>query len=285
MKHQTNSSKKTAKKTALLAVLAACILFGGLAACDDFFSGGMGEPRHYRAENIDVTVGNVGKWLDRVVGNPALARQVTVAIQKKLSDPGLTSRDRAIFQSYGIKIAVESSNIGVALLSNALAPLADMADRLDDLTADEMEQLLKGVFRGVQSDFRRAGGVGAAQAIAGFAKADVDYVRVNGNTPMFAPGSYFAEEASPSEIAQAILVLTLAKVETSDIDINEWDSFDLEILDIGLNLNPKGDRIVIDGDPEPEALVLAAYLNLVMEDDRFEDHFFTRFIREAFFNA
>jgi hypothetical protein len=274
--------RRAEKGTALSAFLSIFIVVLTLTVCDAFFTTGLGSPRDYRAENINLSISNLDSWLYRSIGNPPLARQVTVVILSKLDCPDLGSADRALFQRAGIRMSIEASNLGVALLSNALGLLANAADG-----AGEDEQLLKDILSKVQRDFNNNGGQAAAQNITRLvASYFADEPFADGHTPKFPGDSYFAQSASASEVAQAILLLSLAKLENSDIeDASQWDDFCLQSLNAGLNLCPEGRTVIVEGSPAPEAIVLAAYLNLIAEDERFEDNFLTSLIRGAFFTA
>ena len=275
--------KQTKKGTLLSAVLSISIVVLSLTVCDQFFTKGFEKSRNYRAENIDLTIHNLDRWLHRSIGNPPLARQLTIVILNKLDSPLLSARDKALFQRAGIKIAVESSNLGVTLLGNALGLLANAV-----YGTDEDHLLLKSILSGVQRDFASNGGQAAAQTIAWLVLRDMGDVDrfVNGYTPRFTEDSHFAATASASEVAQAVLMLSLFKLEKNNIeDVSEWDSFTLRALNVGLDLCSEGRTVVVDGNPAPEALVLAAYLNLIAENDRFEDNLLTSLIRGAFFSA
>jgi hypothetical protein len=269
------------KKTALPAILVIFVLGLSFTACDDFFSSGQGSFRSYKVENIDVTAANIEEWLHRTVGNPDLAHQVTLAIIYKLEILPFNHPDRPVLLRYGVKIAAESSNLGVAILINALDILPDLAD--GDLTEEQMKEKLKDILKGIQDDFRNSGGVSAAESITKMTMFDVD---LRGDYPTFRPGS-FAHEASPSEVARTILVLALATVEESDVDIEDWQDFNLDQLTIGLSIDADTNRVVIDGDQSDEALVLAAYLNFIIADPsgKFADNFLTGAIRNAFFGS
>ena len=268
------------KKISFPALLAVLIFALNFTSCDDFFSSGWGTPRDYRVSNINLTVNNLERWFDRSIGNPDLAMRINEAIIIRLRALDPNDPARMVFQRYGIRIAISSSNMGVIILSNALDALTNLAD-IDDLEDDAIKDLLLDILGSIQNDFVRAGGVAAAESIA--AIADIGNFP-QGEAPTF-PDNSFVENANPSEVAKAILVLTLAMVEKSDEvdDIADWGEFDLDDLDIGLALSPDG-KIIVDGDPTPEALVLAAYLNLVNNDPRFGDSFLTGAIRDAFFN-
>jgi hypothetical protein len=275
--------RRTEKGTILSAFLSAFFVLATLTVCDAFFTEGIGSPREYRVENINVTIGNLDRWIYRTIGNPPLARQVTAAILNRIDYPDLSPAERAVFQRAGIRLAVESANLGVALLSNALSLLVNAADG-----TDHNEQLLGSILSSIQRDFLANGGQAAAQDITRLLARDLGNMEyfTDGHTPRFPPSSYFAQNATASEVSMAILVLSLAKLEKSDIDdAGAWDDFDLQALGVGLNLCPDSRAVVVDGSPAPQAIMLAAYLNLINENDRFDDNFLTGLIRGAFFSV
>jgi len=256
------------KRTALPASLVILIFALNLTACDDFFSSGWGTPREYSAGNINVTINNLDRWLDRTIGNPPLAKLVSENISKQVADPH--HPHRAQFQRAGVRMAVESSGLGVALSTNALAVLSDMADADDE----DMEEMLKDILSGIQRDFRNSGGAAAAANITTIAANDIP-----GNPPTFPPES-FAHQSTPSEVGQVILVLTLAVMDEKDVVIDEWDFDDL--YRIGLDYTNGVFSITGASDT---VRVLAAYLNLITKengDSRFDDNFLTAAIRDAF---
>ncbi|MCL2232793.1 MAG: hypothetical protein FWB99_06920 [Treponema sp.] len=264
-------------RKSILAALAAALAFTlSFTACDDFFSSGWGSPREYSAGNINVTVNNLDRWLDRTVGNPPLARLVSENISAQVADPNHPHRQQ--FQQAGVRMAVESSGLGVALLNNALDIVSDMADASDD----ELEGMLRDVLSGVQRDFRNSGGSVAAENITSIVYGDI-YL-ASGDVPTFNHGTFarYPNFATPSEVGQAILVLTLALVDEKEADFYDWDDFD--IYDIGLNFY--SGNVVVVGTTSPMLVVLAAYLNLIAHDaNRFGDNFLTSAISEAFLSA
>ena len=266
------------KKTALPAILAIFFITISFTACDDFFSSGWGSPRDYRVENINLTVNNVERWFDRSIGNPPLAMRVNEAILLRLDDPNLSPEDRRVFLMYGVRIAVASSNMGVIILSNALGALADLADNYED-----MADMLLEILGSIQSDFRNAGGSAAADNIANMVMRNNGIQTGPNGAPIFS-GDSFANDASPSDVAKIIMVLALAEAEYRDLDMDEYWDFDL--YELGLELD--GNYVVIidtSEPPSPTLLALAAYLNLVNTDDRFEDNFLTGAIRDSFFGS
>ena len=268
--------EETVKKSRMPVILIIFILALSFTACDDVFTSGWGSPREYSVGNINLTVNNVDRWFDRSIGNPPLAMRVNEAILIRLADPNLSPEERRIFQIYGIRIAVASSNMGVIILSNALTILTDMADGLSD---EEMANLLKDMLGKIQNDFRNAGGGAAAESIVQLIFHDI----IPGTEPTFHPDS-FVRDANPSDVAKTIMVLTLAETENRDMDIDDWDNFELE--EVGLRLNAEGNKVIpIDAHPSDTLLALAAYLNLVNNEPQFDDNFLLGPIREAFFSG
>ena len=261
-------------KRTVPAILVTLIFALTLTACDDFFSSSWGSPREYRAENINVTVNNLDRWLERTVGNPPLARLVSENISRQVQDPHHPHRGR--FQSAGVRIALESSGLGVALLGNAMNILSNMAD-----TDDEMDDMLKDVLSGIQGDFRRTDGVGAANTITEIVINDIN----PGNVPIFRDNSFAHNPnyATPSDVGQVVLVLTLAVLEERGKDIDDWDDFDLE--KIGLHEVPNEEKVGVEPGASNTLRALAAYLNLIAGDSRFDDNFLTSAIREAFIGS
>ena len=268
------------KHTFYLSVAAIVCLALSFSACDDFFTEGMGSFRDYQVEHINVTVNNLDRWLDRSVGNPSLAARVGEAILLKLDDPSLSPEDRAIFLRAAIRITVASSNMGVIILSNALGALADLAD-IENLTDEEMADVLKNIVANIQGDFRNAGVSAAAANIVSIINRDGGIDGANG-VPTF-PANSFVRDANPSDVAQTILVLTLAEMEDKDLNAGNWENFDLHVF--GLELNEANEIAVRTDAASDTARVLAAYLNMIADDTSgvFGDNFLTGAIGHAFF--
>ncbi|MCL2602814.1 MAG: hypothetical protein FWD91_08390 [Treponema sp.] len=273
---------RAAKVTIVSAFLSIFIVAVTLTVCDSVFTTGIGNAREYQNENIDVTIANLDRWISRAVGNPPLARQVTAAILNRLDNDNLSPGDRIQFQKAGIRMSVEASNMGAVILHNTLSFIADATDDIG-----ENGELMRAILGRVQNEFRNNGGLAAAQDITRLVARDLGPMELfkSGETPRFPEGS-FAHSASASDIAQAVLVLSLSKIERSALqDVNEWDDFDLSALNVGLSLCDEGRTVTTDGSAPAEALLLAAYLNLIAENERFEDNVLTSLIRGAFFSA
>jgi hypothetical protein len=268
------------KHTFYLGVATIVCLALSFSACDDFFTDGKGSFRDYQVEHINVTVNNLDRWFDRSVGNPSLAARVGEAILLKLDDPSLSPEDRAVFLRAAIRITVASSNMGVIILSNALGALADLAD-IENLTDEEMADILKNIVANIQGDFKNAGGSAAAANIVSIINRDGGIDEANG-VPTF-PANSFIRDANPSDVAQTILVLTLAEMEHNNLNDDNWENFDLEVL--GLELNESNEVVVKNNAASDTVRVLAAYLNMIADDTSgaFGNNFLTGAISNAFF--
>ena len=277
------------KKTVCYALIA-LILVLSFTACDEFFSNSWGTTRDYDPEKIDLNAANVSQWVDQAIGNPDLADAILKKIKQEMKKQPKESKDWQKLQQAGIKLAVESSGLGEAIVSNAL----DALSKLDKETELD-ETLVKDILSGIQDDFNSSGGVNAAENLADIVIASLDGSFQDGDPPKFSEA--FAESADPSDVAEAILVLVLGILgdegkSVTDDDLN-WN--DVEDLAKGLafdnHTDPTHPHIVIDTStndgnlPDDKTLALAAYLNLIVDHpDKFGDNPLTETIRDAFFN-
>ena len=263
-----------------LSVAAIVCLALTFSACDDFFTVGMGSSRDYQVEHINVTIDNLDRWFDRSVGNPPLATRVGEAILLKLDGSSLSPADRVMFLKSAIRLTVTSSNMGVIILSNALGALADLAT-FDNLTDEERTKTLKNILMNIQTDFQKAGGSEAAANILSIINRGGGINDVDG-VPTF-PANSFIRDANPSDVAQTILVLTLAEMEHNNLNDDNWENFDLEVL--GLELNESSEVVVKNNAASDTVRVLAAYLNMITDDTSgaFGNNFLTGAIGNAFF--
>ena len=270
-------------KKYLIAVMAAFLAFTFvLTACDDFVSGTSGNFREYEEENINVTPGNLDQWVQRVVGNQPLAELVSQDIIRKLRE-NTYPQDRLRFQRAGMKIASESSGLGVSLLSNALGAVADLVDLFtgeEDPTVETLNDVLKEVFNRVQDDFREAGGVQAAAAIAEILSYDIQNTD---SVPTFSP--LYAESVTPAEVTKAVMVLIMGELD--HINVENIELGDISQIARGLVVDLRNLRIVVNQEsevpPSDTAIALAAFINLIASDPvRFMDNPFTKGIGETF---
>ena len=271
------------KKTMFLAVMAILGFVLTFTACDDFFSNTAGNFRDYEAENINVTPANVDLWVQRVIGNPPLAELVSKEIVNKLRNGGLNEADRMKLQRAGMKIASESSGLGMSLLSNALGTVAELVNLFnenEDLDEGMIADLMKKMFNNVQDDFRNSGGVEAANTIADMLNDDI---MNKSGVPTFTPS--YANTLGPAEVTKAVMVLVMG--ELADVDIDDIDLDDITHITESLTLN-SDQRIEVINDPDIEppsasALALAAYLNLIADDPvKYSDNPFTKSLGQSF---
>ena len=261
------------KKIPFLAISAVFVFSLCFTSCDEFFSSSWGSNRKYDASKINLNLGNLDQWVEAAVGNPDLADALTEAIKGKAKNS--SGKDRARYQEAGIKVAVESTGVGTSILTNAIDALADVVSNGDEPD----EGTLKDILDAIQDDFISAGGPQAAEDILEFLEDDI-IITNPGNVPMLT-GDY-ADIAKPGDIAQALIVLILG--ELGDRNIYDLNLDDIQDLVAGLDIQQSPPRIVIAPPPQPSetALVLAAYLNLIASDPRFDGSIITDLIREAF---
>ena len=240
-------------------------------SCDEFFSTSFGKPRKYDISKINITAGNLDKWIDLAVGNPELAAALTEKIIQELDSK--TGAEKAKFMDAGVKLAVESSGLGESILSNSADILADLADA----DSDELEGILTKLFENIRNDFNSGNGQKAADNIAAIASKDIEYTeQSNGWAPQF--GQEYRDTASPGDVAEAILVLVLG--ELGDADIEDWN----KLPKMDLAYDPDEGCFVVKGvDPSDNQIAVAAYINLIIVGgDKFNDNPLTSAIMKGF---
>ena len=245
------------KKIAILAVI--CVL--AFLSCDAFYSNSLGSSRTYDPKQINLTEDNIGEWVKATVGNPPLADAVTEAIFERLKGT-LTNRERFIFMEYAGRLAIEASGLGNTLLIG----ITDLL-RLEDLEDDA--EAFSDMMRRMQDDFNKRGGKSAADNLAKLLLTGVDDEE---GTPRFSTN--YANSASPSAVAEAMIVLLLGEMANdSDLDLNDPSS----LATMGLKTVNGEIQVDPSKDPSDRAIVLAAYLNLISDDTtgKFEDNPFT----------
>ncbi|MDR1862839.1 MAG: hypothetical protein LBQ67_02845 [Treponema sp.] len=260
-------SRKLISAPILTLLLGALIL----SSCDEFFSSSWGSPRDYDPSKIKLSASNLDSWLDAAVGNPELADALTEKIKKELNSGALNPADKVKFQTAGVKLAVEASGLGTSILTNASSALSSIDN--------EDEGAVKGLLSDVQNSFKSNNGAKAAADIAEMVGGGLS--SNDGATPEF--DAAYAAAVTPSDAAQAVLVLALAVVDANfaEVELDEYDD-----LDIGLTVDEGAVKIETDngGTPSDEAVALAAYLNLIAQDTtgKFENNPVTKAIKEAF---
>jgi hypothetical protein len=233
------------------ALLAAALL---VISCDDFISGSMGTQRNYDSSKIDLNAGNVDDWIEKAVGNPELASALTDNIKTQLKETNLNNNERAKLQEAGVTLAVEASGIGANILSNGSGAVS----KIEQKGVDGVVEL----FKDVQGDFKSNNGLKAAKDISEIVGGSIT---MTDGIPEIT-GQY-AENAKPSDVSQAVLVLTLAVLEQEHLDANA-ENLKVDQLP-GLIIDGNGmvkKDPAFGGEPSQEALTLAAYLNLINKD-------------------
>jgi hypothetical protein len=229
-------------------------------SCDDFFSSSWGteSARTYEPSKIEITAENADGWVEKARGNPELADAITEAIKKELDGKvkqGNATEDQAKLQEAGVTLAIESSGVGPSIVINAAGAVNDAAE-------DGPIIAIVDLMKNVQSDFDKNNGEKAARNLCLIVNWSLEE-RWNsygsGDIPRFS--GLYAENAKASDVGQAVVVLTLALVGKP---IDEVDLQDLKDYGISVNSSKKV-KLIID-DPTNEAVVLAAYLNLIADD-------------------
>ncbi|MDR1930412.1 MAG: hypothetical protein LBQ44_07255 [Treponema sp.] len=245
-------------------------------SCDSFFSDSWGQMRDYDPSKIDLNAGNLDSWIESSIGNPKLAAALAEKIKATVKNSA-DSKERAKFQEAGVTLAVEASGIGASILSNAGAALGDIEDLQEEAVMD--------ILKKIQDDFK-SGGPQAAASLAEIVSVPGTLTgNTQGGTPEF-EGNY-AGTAKAGDVGQAVLVLALAVFgETGDVEaeIDKLTESGNPAV-AGLQIDSVSGRIKIaDADPAPEAVALAAYLNLIAEDNtgRFADNPITDALKKAF---
>jgi hypothetical protein len=260
-------------KKRICAALAALTLL--VVSCDSFFASSWGAMRGYEAGGIDINADNLDEWMLLSLGNPELAFALTEKIKEKVKGASPYSQETLQFQEAGVSLALEASGIGVSIVSNVAASL-------DELEKGD-EKAVKKILTDIQADFKTGGGPQAAANLAEIVGVSLNQANPGiGSTPEFI--GLYAQAAAPGDVGQAVLVLALAVLGNVPGGISgAVDDLAEGSADIaGLSL--QSGRIVIAGSAVPEALVLAAYLNLIAADSsgKFDANPVTKAIKDVF---
>jgi hypothetical protein len=252
-------------------------------SCDEFFSETWGSNRSYDSANIKLTAGNLDTWIFDSIGNPELAAAVTKKIIEKVQSGSLSSQEKLQFQEAGVDLAIESSGIGISIISRAADTLGDLGD---DKIEDVKEDAITNILSEIQQDFSSGGPQAAANLAAIVSESLKDKNPSSGDIPAFDDTDLYAKNAAPGDVAQAVLVLALALFDDEETIREEIEGFaEGKGEDIaGLTLDGENGKVKVGENPSPEAVVLAAYLNLIAGDTtkRFDDNPITDAIKEAF---
>ena len=244
------------RKSAFLAILISIAVILNFTACDNFFSNSMGSPRRYNKANINVNAGNAGQWIERAAGNPDLALAVLESIMDQIGSANPS--DKAVLKQAGVMLAVEASGLGTSILSNANA--------LSNLISGEgsNEDAIKELVGKLQGDFNSGHGPNSANMLA-----QILNPTSGSSAPQF--DNNYMQNAQPSEVAQAIIILSLGIM--NDIGKTASDDFSNLINDIeGIQLqNGKVTLTNAASPPEPKVLALVAYLNLIAGNEDWDN--------------
>ena len=257
------------KKTAILAFIIALAFL----SCDDFYGSSFGSSREYDWRNIHLTTSNVSDWVQATVGNPPLADAVTLAIDHKLAGD-LSPGDRAIFLRYASRLAMEASGVGTSLLLNATEHLGSF---VSNANPEDLEATIREMLDGLQRDFKANGGPEAAERLARMVNSSIS--RPTG-IPRF--DQSYISMVGPTDVAEAVIVLVLGELEKNDyFEIDSLDDLDHLGLELSGN-NPPLVKVTEGSNPEPGAIAIAAYLNLIAENqEKFENNPLTKAINDV----
>ena len=255
-----------------MCVVCALFVLVALVSCDDFFSTSWGEVRKYDLSKIHLSVDNLETWKNKSVGNPALAKAIVEKIIAELG--GKSGAEKALFQKFGVQIAIEQSGIGTSIVNVAGSAM----DKLEDLEDGKEEEWTKDLLVKVEGALNSGDVKGAAANIANIVGSDISDITEENNIPEFT-GPY-AGAASASDVGMAVLLLSLAVLP----DINVTNLNDIEDSHFAIVKSGTTKKINVTGDATPEEKAFAAYMNLIAADttDRFEDNPITSKLKPTF---
>jgi hypothetical protein len=246
-------------------VLTVLVLFA-VTSCDNFYSTSWGKAREYDASKITLTQDNLKQWKKAAVGNPELSEALVKKIISQLD--GKSGAEKAEFQSAGIEFAIEQSGLGVKILELAGSDLSNIDSE------EGAKDLLKKVQNALSSTQSAADNIGKIVS-----KSSITGKAAN-ETPKFDVNDPYGKTVDPSNVGLAVMVLALA--EFDDIgnmkDISDLPGFDFT------GDNPPLVKITSANASDNE-IALAAYLNLIVSDSRFDDNQVTKGIRDAFLSS
>ena len=258
------------RKTA--GAICVCALLGLVfTGCDNFFSSSWGNGRSYDPSKIDVNAKNVDNWILEAKGNPALASAVTDKIIQILENGGISGAEKGKLQEAGVGLAIGSSGIGSSIIKNADGVI-------DKLNGDHAEDAVKDILVSIYDDFTKGSGPKAAEDLTKV----LDITNPgNGNAPKFADDDpYVKDGLADTDVMQAVTVLMLGacskkgvSAETLESELSGNFDFDTFATNYDLGLRVDGGEVKIASGASPEAIALAAYLNLIRDGDKVKGSF------------
>jgi hypothetical protein len=247
-------------------VLTVFVLFA-VTSCDNFYSTSWGKSREYESSKITLTQDNLKKWKKAAVGNPELSE---VLVKKIISDlDGKSGQEKAAFQSAGIEFAVEQSGLGVKILELAGSDLSDIESE------EGVRKLLAKVQNALSSTKSAAGNIAA---IVGKSKLENDGL---GQAPEFPANDPYGNTADPSNVGLAVMVLALAEIR----DIGNAENLSDLSDNLSLDETATPVQVTTNGSASSNEIALAAYLNLIANNKRFDDNPITKGIRDTFLSS
>ena len=251
------------------------ILIISLSSCDDFFSDSWGDQRDFARPKIEVNADNVDDWVKVAMGNPELADVLGDLILLELFNQAQQENqsnqwDKAALLDGGTKVVVESSGLGMSILTHA-------ADALTELEEESNAESMQDILRSVQDDFNSNGGIDAANKLADMAVTCIDDPH---GVPRFE--NAYTQTVQPGNVSEAIMVLVLGELGDDPIDDN-WNNVSDLSGDLAISTNKE---VHVTGtNPSNISIALAAYLNMISDDTtgKFDKNPFTSALSDAFF--
>ena len=254
------------KKAGFLTILAIILLI--FSSCDDFFSTSWGTWRTWDPDQIKINPNNLQALVLRAAGDPRFADALTQAIIRELEgNPPPVPPYSDDLRAAGIKCAIKSSEIGVAVLFDNMDTLLKIIEN-DEYDEDSSNLFLQ-MLRELQKNFGK-GEQAAAYIIVILAP------EINEPPPEFKRKEYI----DSSDAIQAVLLLTLAMLDGQEVTDDTDDLSDMlgfTQVDGKIHLTSQA----TSKEPRPGmAKTLAAYINYFADPDN--DSSFSGFIRQAF---
>ena len=258
----------------ILVILTFCF---ALSSCDDFFSSSFGKRREYDQSKMNIDAGNIEEWVekaDKELAGPASEKTLDVLNNM----PSGFSKDKAKLVRGGAKLAVKSTGLGETILNNAVDALTELLG--EDSEKSEVE-VLGEILDKILDDFEKNGGANAADVLSDIINHAVKEDTAGPNeAPKFE--EEFIELLTPTEVAEAILLLVLDRIASiGEIYDNNWENLLYEVPYLTFNTSPPEVRVLSDAGPNDVAL--AAYLNLLLDPEfvKGDENIITKLFKDA----